>query len=64
MTGVAQTSQELEATSPPVATPAASSFARFSELCPAVMVGFGIVLTIAWTGGLSWLLVSLLRLVV
>jgi hypothetical protein len=64
MTGVAQTSQEIETTSTPAATPAAGAFTRFFELWPAFIVGFGVVLTIAWTGGLSWLLVSLLRLVV
>ena len=37
---------------------------RIAELWPAAVIAFGVLLTIAWTGGLSWLLLSLLMLVV
>jgi hypothetical protein len=38
--------------------------ARIADAWPSVMVGFGVVLTIAWTGGLSWLAVCLLLMVI
>jgi hypothetical protein len=59
MTNVAQTSHTVEARST-AAVP--TRFAKVLQLWPAVVIGFGIILTIAWTGSLSWLLVSLLRL--
>jgi hypothetical protein len=37
--------------------------ARLADLWPALAIGFGVLLTVAWTGGLSWLLLSLLLLV-
>jgi hypothetical protein len=37
--------------------------ARFAELWPHAMVWFGIVLTIAWSGSLAWLLLRLLDVI-
>jgi hypothetical protein len=44
--------------------PATSAIkARFAELWPHAMVWLGIVLTLAWSGSLAWLLLRLLDLV-
>lgn len=65
MSGCTKASRKIETTSPrAAAVPIGNLQARFTELWPALTVAFGVVLTIAWTGGLSWFLVSLLLLVV
>lgn len=66
MTGPVETAHEVQTTAS--VTPAVPAIrgvgGKLVDLWPAMTVGFGIVLTVAWTGGLSWLLVSLLLLVV
>jgi hypothetical protein len=51
------------ATEPDVALDDKTLRARLADLWPALAIGFGVVLTVVWTGGLSWLLLSLLLLV-
>lgn len=64
MSHVAQTSHDIEIASASAPTTAAAPVAKIGHLWPSVMLGFGVIMTVAWTGGLSWLLVSLLRSVV
>jgi hypothetical protein len=64
MSHIAQTSHNIEIASASAPTTAAAPVATIAPLWPPVMLGFGVIITLAWTGGLSWLLVSLLRSVV
>jgi hypothetical protein len=65
MTDLTGSVREIETASPPAIDFAGKTLkARIADLWPAAAIAFGVLLTIAWTGGLSWLLLSLLLLAV
>jgi hypothetical protein len=70
MTDITGSVREIETASRPAIGFAGNTFpdrtlkAKIADLWPAAVIAFGVLLTIAWTGGLSWLLLSLLLLVV
>lgn len=65
MTGFTGSVHEIEAASRPAIVFAGKTLkARITDLWPVAVIAFGVLLIIAWTGGLSWLLLSLLLLVV
>lgn len=37
---------------------------RLADLWPPTMIAFGLALTFLWTGGLIWLLLSILHLII
>jgi hypothetical protein len=59
--------KELEAaeaaSQSPVIARVAAVRARFWDLLPQTMIGLGVVMTIAWTGSLVWMVLRLLTIV-